>query len=846
MKAKKINNSFFRILRISFIVLFCNEMTVSAATQLKDLFVWNGSTSNDWATGSNWTVTRGSTPGTSTFPGEVATNDSVVVNNGGIPSLASGAITICSLTITNAANVLSGSIFTINNGATLTVSGTTSSSVTLKGGNLVNNGTLNISTGTSSTGYAINCGTPTSAPGSATIYSLSGSGSLSINTSTGNGGLLFNGTDANSTYKITFPAVTSVTLKANTSAFTVAAGAVCPIIISGAGFTLGSSGIPVQAGILIQNGGGTNVTIDSGTTITLYSASGGSSKGVYLYFTTGGGSFTNNGNLYGYGTEGAAFLQLTNSYATGTNTLTLTNTGIVSTNMAVTATYAGIMNITNGTTSNINTINNSGTITLKNTQTSGTGLGYALYCGNGTACTTTFTNSGIFELYGTLTSTGGLAGKVIVNNTGTVNILNMNLDKVVFNNNSGGILDCKTNQVTSGTSYVVTLNSGSTLKTANTSGLSCLGGTGAVINSGVNYVYNAAVAQTTGSSLASPNNVEINNAAGVTLTTASTTVNGTLTLTSGAFNIGANTLTLKGSVANNGGTLTHYSSTPTTFGTLIFNGSSAQNFPALTNNKCKLVTINNAAGVSLNSGISIDSTLTLTSGKLSLGTNDLTIGTKGSIAGASSTNYIVTDGMGKLNQNVGSSSTMLFPVGASVSSYDPVNVTPTTGTSFGVRAYTTLSGTPAYGVRYNPKEWDITPAVASSTVIALTPSNLVESVTSPVIGHYVSGAYVNNNTVNVNSGTFTGTFDTFSPFVTGANVDVTAIQSANESTKPIIYASNGTINIDNSIGKTINVYTATGSKIRTIISNSNNSAISIGKGIYFISVDTKTQKVVVQ
>ena len=185
-------------------------------------------------------------------------------------------------------------------------------------------------------------------------------------------------------------------------------------------------------------------------------------------------------------------------------------------------------------------------------------------------------------------------------------------------------------------------------------------------------------------------------------------------------------------------------------------------------------------------------------------------------------------------------------MGSSVSSYDPVNVTPTTGTSFGIRAYTSLSGTPAYGVRYNPKEWDITPAVASSTVIALTPSNLVESVTSPVIGHYVSGAYVNNNTVNVNSGTFTGTFDTFSPFVTGANVDVTAIQSANESTKPIIYASNGTINIDNSIGKTINVYTATGSKIRTIISNSNNSAISIGKGIYFISVDTKTQKVVVK
>ena len=839
------------ITAIAFFVLFASSITNSLSA--KDAFIWNGSTSNDWATTTNWSITRGTVPGTSTYPGEVGAADSVVVSNGGTPSLASGSLTISTLTVSNATGASSGSTLTISSGATLAVSGIGTAvipTVLLKGGNIVNNGALNISSSATGVGYGIICTTPVVAPGSTTTYSYSGSGSLSINTSTGTGSsVYFNGTNANSTYKIAFASSTTLTLKANAAALNVAASTTSPVLISGTGFTLGTSGTGVAAGILLQNGNGSNVTIDTGTTLTLYSLTGNTAKGVYLYFSTGGGSFTNNGTININGPIAQCF-NFTNSNGSGTNALSFTNNGTISANVAISATYAGVMNLVtqaaNGTNTNI--ITNAGTMTLVNTSAVAN-TGYCLYHGNTTytsgLLTSTITNSGTFELNGTLTSTGGTAGRLVINNTGTF-ILNLPatgtscLDKAIFNNNSGGTLDCKTATISSGTGYVVTLNSGSTLKTASLTSYS-LSGSGAVQNSGVSYVLYGAAAQTTGSYIpASINNLTVNNTLGVTLGSA-VTVNGTLTLTAGAFTIGTNTITLNGLVANNGGTLTHYSK-----GTLIFSGASAQNFPALTNNKCKLVTISNAAGVSLNAGLAIDSTLTLTSGKLSLGANDLTIGIKGSIAGASSTNYIVTDGTGKLNQNVGSASTMLFPVGSSVSSYDPVNITPTTGTSFGIRAYTSLSGTPAYGVRYNPKEWDITPAVASSTVIALTPSNLVESVTSPVIGHYVNGAYVNNSNITVNSGTFTGTFDTFSPFVTGANVDVTAIQNATESPKTNFYAANGTINIDNSIRKTINVYSVSGSKIRTIISDSNHSTIAIGKGIYLISVDTNTQKVVVQ
>jgi len=122
------------------------------------------------------------------------------------------------------------------------------------------------------------------------------------------------------------------------------------------------------------------------------------------------------------------------------------------------------------------------------------------------------------------------------------------------------------------------------------------------------------------------------------------------------------------------------------------------------------VTINNGAGVTLNSDLTLPSTstLTLTSGLLTLGNNNLTV--SGSISGASSARYIVTSGTGKLIRSVGTSA-VAFPVGNG--SYNPATLTRTTASnSFGVRVIDAVydggtGGTPITADVVN-RTWDVT------------------------------------------------------------------------------------------------------------------------------------------
>lgn len=780
MKTKKLHKSSIRIGLVA--LLFFSVNAITGMLHAQDTFTWTGASNTDWATAGNWTKT--STAGTDTYPGQTRTVDYVVINNGGTPVLANN-VSIGKLTVSNVSGASSGSTLTINNTYTLAISYTGSvgtSAVLLQGGNIVNNGTLNITTTTAATSlYGIICGAPSVAPGSATTYSYSGSGALSINTSAGTGAsVYFNGADANSTYKISFPSSTTLTLPANTPALSVAANTISPVLISGTGFTLGSLASPVAAGILTQNGNGTNVTVDAGTTLKLYSLTGNTAKGVYLYFTTGGGSFTNNGNIYGYGTEGASFLQLTNSAGSGTNNLSFTNNGVISTDLVITATYAGVMNIVtqaaNGT--NTNTITNSGTLTLKNTSSTAN-AGYALYCGNTTPTSgsllTTFSNSGTFELYGIVTSTGGKVGNVTFNNNsgGVVNMLNLGMDKVIFNNNSGATLDCKTNSITSNTTYAVSIKAGSTLKTASNNGLLCIAGTlpnGAVLDPAANYVFNGAAAQTL-------------NSAG----------------TSGA---------------------------------------------ALTANN---IEINNSFGLTLNNTTTVNGTLTLTSGKISLGTNDLTIGSNGSISGATSSNYIITAGLGKLNQTVVATVPTLFPIGASAASYDPANLTPSISTVISANVSSaTLPATIPSGSYYHPRLWTLTSSVPSSTIIALSPS-ATNTTTGAynVMASYSAGAYT-NFAATVSSGVYTGTISAFTPLVVGTSDISTGLDNYEVASKSNIFSVNGSITVENSLGQFINIYSVTGSKIRSLQADSNKESVSIGRGIYLVTVGSKTQKIVVQ
>ena len=108
----------------------------------------------------------------------------------------------------------------------------------------------------------------------------------------------------------------------------------------------------------------------------------------------------------------------------------------------------------------------------------------------------------------------------------------------------------------------------------------------------------------------------LNNSYGLTLN-GDLTVSQTLTLTSGAFTIGTNTLTLNGAISNPAGSLTGGATS-----NLVFGGTASTTLPAITLNN---LTINRSGGITMGGDVNIAGTLALTSGTLTVGANTLTI-----------------------------------------------------------------------------------------------------------------------------------------------------------------------------------------------------------------------------
>jgi len=529
--------------------------------------------------------------------------------------------------------------------------------------------------------------------------------------------------------------------------FTVSAGA--NGIIGGTGFTIGTSGTPTvnNSGLILLNQG--SLTVNSGTTLNFYCTS--STKNcISVQPASGTTTFTNNGSISIGGTLAKGVYL--NYGAANIGTINFTNAGTITVNAAVTGIYSGAL-FMGGTASNAASINinNSGTMSVTNTQTAGTGLGYALYCANSTSVTTnTLTNSGTLNLDGTLTSTGGVAGKTTINNTGTINLNTTGLDITVFNNNSGGVLDCKTNTLASNNNYVVTLKSGSTLKTANTGGLACISGTlpnGAVLESGANYVFNSTSAQTSGSTgtagaALTANNIEISNSAGVTLSNA-TTVNGTITLTSGTLTTTPGlTLGNSASIIRAAGSL----SAAPTFGSAInltYNGTSTKGteFPAA--NIINSLTANNAAGIAITDNrtisnliISSGSSITVNAGK------QLTVSTSMNNSGT----------LNLLSDNTGTNGTATITT--------PATITENAAT-YNIQQYITSAATGVTG-----RNWYISSplsAATSATITSATGNGLVyydgttnwpaAGTTMDVMKGYIAVSPAQNTTISFTGGT---------------------------------------------------------------------------------------------
>jgi hypothetical protein len=79
----------------------------------------------------------------------------------------------------------------------------------------------------------------------------------------------------------------------------------------------------------------------------------------------------------------------------------------------------------------------------------------------------------------------------------------------------------------------------------------------------------------------------------------------------------------------------------------------------------------------MKTSLTVGNVLTLTSGTITLSSSNLIINSGGSISGASSSNYVIANGAGTLNQSVGSGA--VFPIGDVA--YRPVTLASVTGTS---------------------------------------------------------------------------------------------------------------------------------------------------------------------
>jgi MSHA biogenesis protein MshQ len=171
-------------------------------------------------------------------------------------------------------------------------------------------------------------------------------------------------------------------------------------------------------------------------------------------------------------------------------------------------------------------------------------------------------------------------------------------------------------------------------------------------------------------------NLILNDAIGATLG-GSPIISGTLTLSSGTFAVGANTLSLNGPTI--AGTPANFSTTASS--SLNFGGSSPGVSIPSSVTQLDNLTLDNINGITLSGSPTVNGTLTLTNGNLNTTpANTLTIASAGSISGATTSRHVVGNLARVFPATAGTS--FAYAVGDGTN-YTPVTITfpaaPTTG-----------------------------------------------------------------------------------------------------------------------------------------------------------------------
>lgn len=225
-----------------------------------------------------------------------------------------------------------------------------------------------------------------------------------------------------------------------------------------------------------------------------------------------------------------------------------------------------------------------------------------------------------------LSTSGNSSSGVVISAGGLTVSGDAVLNATSINNNNSKTINVGAGTLTIGGNLTLTNGTGSrTAVLSMSTGTAYIGGSlsgGGTLTPGTGtVVYNGAGAQNVGGYTYNHLNLSGsgNKSAGAGLT-----VNGDLTIDAGATFLGnSHTHSLKGNLSNSG-TLTGGTST------FIFNGTAAQSISGATN--FFSLTMDNAAGLTLDNTVAVDGTLTLSSGNIATGaTNALVITSTGSV-----------------------------------------------------------------------------------------------------------------------------------------------------------------------------------------------------------------------
>lgn len=249
--------------------------------------------------------------------------------------------------------------------------------------------------------------------------------------------------------------------------------------------------------------------------------------------------------------------------------------------------------------------------------------------------------------------------------------------------------------------------------------------------------------------------------------------------------------------------------------TVIFNGGGPQSIINSGDAEGTVfynITVSNTSGdLTLSANTSVGGTLNFTSGKLFLGTNNLTITSGNAVTGYNTSRYVVTNSTGYLQINgMTTGITRVFPIGNNSASYSPATITNNSTTSpvnFNVYAcrYVSTTGTCSGGTQIVENgvgiTWQITPSTSplagAGAEIELA-WNTADEMTfftrnDCAVNHYIGGAWTasansaaTDETGTIGAGYYsqTASFTTFSPFGVGKGSSPLPIELLSFMAKP--------------------------------------------------------------